>query len=144
MDGQLVRPGQTWLFSGRSGMRRSEPGGVCGSMLAVPASPCGALWLPCVAESEKGDALGAPAAATEAYQHARIRRRASWALTAYQILILALASATKTRSKRPKAHGLQGRLWILSGIIASMEHSLLQTLQVLSPAPQCHTASVCT
>lgn len=78
----MAMDGQTWLFSGRSGMRRSEPGGVSGSMLAGPASPCGALWLLCVAVSEKGDALGTPAAATECYQSACLRPRASWACKA--------------------------------------------------------------
>lgn len=109
VDRQLVRQGHTWLFSGRSGMRRSEPGGVSGSMLAGPASPCGALWLPCVAESEKGDALGAPAAAIEFYQRACIRQRTSWAHRLQKITSFGLSH--QTALEETESRGLQKWLW---------------------------------
>ena len=95
-------------------MRRSEPGGVSGSMLAGPASPCGTLWLPCVAESEKGDALGAPAAATECYQCACIRSKASWAPKACGLLSISSTSLShQTALQETQGHGLQKWLWRL-------------------------------
>ena len=85
-------------------MRRSEPGGVSGSMLAGPASPCGALWLPCAADPEKGDALGAPAAETGCYQRARIRPRASLARKISRSWkTFPVALAIRLRSKRLRA-----------------------------------------
>lgn len=53
-------------------MRRSEPGGVSGSMPAPARMPGGLPCTHCAADSKKGDVLGAPATFT-VYQHFLLR-----------------------------------------------------------------------
>ena len=56
----------TWLSAGMSGISKSEPGGVSGSISAPARMSCGGLWVaPCASDVENGELLSIPAAESQ-------------------------------------------------------------------------------